>query len=68
MIMQFRGQFHASNPERVSHALGGPKIHLIVINEHLQQLYTAEGRSRAFWGDAITGLNNEEPDVYNGWN
>jgi len=61
--MEWRGQFHNSNPEIVSHGIGGVNVARRVINQHLERLFTAQGRSRAFFGCALAGLNQFEPDV-----
>jgi len=57
-----KGQFQNSNPEIVSHGIG-VNVARRVINQHLERLFTAQGRSRAFFGCALAGLNQFEPDV-----
>jgi hypothetical protein len=64
--MRWRGQFYRSNPAVLSHGIEGVNEARKIINEYLtSELFTVQGRKNAFFGEALYGLNQEEPDVLN---
>jgi hypothetical protein len=64
--MRWRGQFYRSNPAVLSHGIEGVNEARKIINEYLtSELFTVQGRKKAFFGEALYGLNQEEPDVLN---
>ena len=65
--MRWRGQIFRSNPAVLSHGNNGVHLPTKIINEYLNNLYTAEGRKNAFFGQALAGLDQDEPDILNGW-
>jgi hypothetical protein len=59
--MVMRGQKHASNPEVLSHGMEGINPARRIINEKTNNLFTAMGYSKAYYGIGITGRNVVPP-------